>query len=210
MYSAYKLNKQDDNIQPWRTPFPIWNQSVVPCPVLTVASWPAYRFLKRQVRWSGIPNSLRIFHSLFSSGLYCSFNTKKSHQDSGLFVKSIWVKEPWALSSYQTSFLTAPQYSFPVSLIPNSFDTCLDPLLLPRWCSGKEFACQYRRCKRPGLIPGSGWSPRVGNGNAFQYSCLENSVDRGAWRATAHGVTKVGHDWVHTTSRHTHTHWPLC
>ena len=33
-------------------PFPIWNQSVVPCPVLTVASWPAYRFLKRQVRWS--------------------------------------------------------------------------------------------------------------------------------------------------------------
>ena len=33
MYSAYKLNKQGDNIQPWRTPFPIWNQSVVPCPV---------------------------------------------------------------------------------------------------------------------------------------------------------------------------------
>jgi len=41
MYSAYKLNKQGDNIQPWQTPFPIWNQSVVPCPVLTVASWPA-------------------------------------------------------------------------------------------------------------------------------------------------------------------------
>ena len=32
MYSAYKLNKQIDNIQPWCTPFPIWNQSVVPCP----------------------------------------------------------------------------------------------------------------------------------------------------------------------------------
>ena len=53
MYSAYKLNKQGDNIQPWRTPFLIWNQSVVPCPVLTVANWPAYRFLRRQVRWSG-------------------------------------------------------------------------------------------------------------------------------------------------------------
>ena len=38
MYSAYKLNKQGDNIQPWHTPFPIWNQSVVPCPVLTDAS----------------------------------------------------------------------------------------------------------------------------------------------------------------------------
>ena len=50
MYSAYKLNKQGDNIQPWRTRFPIWNQSVVSCPVLTVASWPVYRFLKRQVR----------------------------------------------------------------------------------------------------------------------------------------------------------------
>ena len=61
MYSAYKLNKQGDNIQPWCTPFPIWNQPVVPCPVLTVASWPAYRFLRRQVRWSGIPISLRIF-----------------------------------------------------------------------------------------------------------------------------------------------------
>ena len=67
MYSAYNLNKQGDNTQPWRTPFPIWNQSVVPCPVLTVASWPAYRFLKRQVRWSGIPMSFRIFHSLLWS-----------------------------------------------------------------------------------------------------------------------------------------------
>ena len=65
MYSAYELNKQGDNIQPWHTPFPIWNQSVVLCPVLTVASWPAYRFLRRQVRWSGIPISLRIFHSFF-------------------------------------------------------------------------------------------------------------------------------------------------
>ena len=64
MYSVYKLNRQGDNIQPWCTPFLIWNQSVVPCPVLTVASWPAYRFLKRQVRWSGIPISFRIFHSL--------------------------------------------------------------------------------------------------------------------------------------------------
>ena len=48
MYSAYKLSKTDDNIQPWHTPFPIWNPSVVPCPVLTVASWPAYRFLRRR------------------------------------------------------------------------------------------------------------------------------------------------------------------
>ena len=47
MCSAYKLNKQGDNIQPWCTPFLIWNQSVVPCSVLTVASWPTYRFLRK-------------------------------------------------------------------------------------------------------------------------------------------------------------------
>ena len=67
MYSAYKLNKQGDNIQPWHTPLPIWNKSVVSFPVLPVASWPACRFLRRQVRWSDIPMSLRIFHSLLWS-----------------------------------------------------------------------------------------------------------------------------------------------
>ena len=49
--------------QPWHTLFPILNQSIVPCPVLTVASWPIYRILRRQVRWSGIPISVRLFHS---------------------------------------------------------------------------------------------------------------------------------------------------
>ena len=58
--TAYKLNKQGDNIQPWCTPFLILNQSIVPCLVLTVSSWPAYRFLRRQVKWSGIPISSRI------------------------------------------------------------------------------------------------------------------------------------------------------
>ena len=67
MHSAYKLNKQGDNIQPWYTVFPILNQSIVPCLVLTVASWPAYKFLRKQVRWSDIPISLRIFHGLFWS-----------------------------------------------------------------------------------------------------------------------------------------------
>ena len=67
MYSAYKLYKQGDNIQPWHTPFPIWNHSVVSCRVLTVASWPVYKFLRRQVRWSGIPIFFRIFHNLLWS-----------------------------------------------------------------------------------------------------------------------------------------------
>ena len=60
-WCIHKLNKHGDNIQAWHTRFPIWNQSVVPYPVLTVASWLAYRFLRRQVRCSGIPISWRIF-----------------------------------------------------------------------------------------------------------------------------------------------------
>ena len=61
LYSAYKLSKQGDNIQPWRTPFLIWNLSIIPCLVLNVVTWSAYRFVKMQVRWSGIPISFKIF-----------------------------------------------------------------------------------------------------------------------------------------------------
>ena len=46
---------------------PVWNQSIVPRLVLTFASWPAYRYLRMQVRWSGIPISWRIFYSLLWS-----------------------------------------------------------------------------------------------------------------------------------------------
>ena len=67
MYSAYKLNKQGDNIQFWHTPFPIWNQSIVPCSVLTVASWPALRFYRREGKYFGILISSRIFHSFLWS-----------------------------------------------------------------------------------------------------------------------------------------------
>ena len=53
-----------------------------------------------------------------------------------------------------------------------------------------------------GLIPGSGRFSGGGNGNPLQYSCLENLIDRGAWRATVHGVHK-GLDMI---ERLTHTH----
>ena len=76
MDSAYNLNKQSDNIQPWHTPFPIWNQSIVPCPVLTIASWPEYRLCRRHVRWSGIPISLRIFQVFFSLFFFFLWSTQ--------------------------------------------------------------------------------------------------------------------------------------
>ena len=47
-----------------------------------------------------------------------------------------------------------------------------------------------------GSIPGLGRSPREGNGNPHQYSCLENPMDRGARWATVHGVARVRHDLV--------------
>ena len=67
IYSEFNLNKQGDSIQPCRSPFPILNQSIVPCLVLTVASWLPYRFLRRQIRWFGISISLRVVHSLLWS-----------------------------------------------------------------------------------------------------------------------------------------------
>ena len=53
---------------------PLNNQPIVPCLILTVASWLAYRFLRRWVRWSGIPISLRIFHNLWWSTTIKGFN----------------------------------------------------------------------------------------------------------------------------------------
>ena len=62
--------------------------------------------------------------------------------------------------------------------------------------------------KDKSLIPGSGRSPGVGNGNPPQYSCLENSMDKGAWQATEHGVAKTRtllNDAAHTCT-HTYKH----
>ena len=56
-----------------------------------------------------------------------------------------------------------------------------------RWLRGKESTCNTGDA---GSIPGWGRSPGEGNGNTLQYSCLENPMDRGAWWATVHGVTK--------------------
>ena len=62
-----------------------------------------------------------------------------------------------------------------------------DSLGFPGGTDGEESACYVGDL---GLIPGSGRSPGEGNDNALQYSYLENPMDKGAWRATVHGVTK--------------------
>ena len=58
---------------------------------------------------------------------------------------------------------------------------------------GKESACN---AGDPGSIPGAGRSSGEGNGYPLQYSCLENSVDRGAWQATVHGVVESQTHWA--------------
>ena len=58
---------------------------------------------------------------------------------------------------------------------------------------GKESACNVRDV---GSSPELGRSPREGNGSPFQYYCLENFMDRGAWRAIVHRVSKTQHDWT--------------
>ena len=55
---------------------------------------------------------------------------------------------------------------------------------------GKDPACSSGDARDTGLIPGSGTSPGGGHSNPLQYSCLENPMDREAWWATVHGVTK--------------------
>ena len=67
---------------------------------------------------------------------------------------------------------------------------------LPRWNVVKNPPVDAGDTRDKGSIPGLERSPEVGNGNPLQYSCLENSTDRGAWQATVSGVAK--------SSKHTH------
>ena len=121
MYSAFKLNKQGDNIQPWRTPLPIWYQSVVPCPVLTC-------FLTciqisqeaGQVIWH--PISFRIFHSLLWS------------TQSKVLVYSIRQKQMFFWNSL--AFSMTQQMLAIWSLVPL-------PFLNPAWTSGSS---QFMYC----------------------------------------------------------------
>ena len=70
---------------------------------------------------------------------------------------------------------------------------CINYMGFPGGASGKESTCQCRRCRRPRFHPWVGHGnlhPGGGHGNPLQYSCLWNSVGRGAWQAAVHGATK--------------------
>ena len=112
---------------------------------------------------SGIPISFRIFHSLLWSTQWQPTPVFLPGESHGW--RSLMGYSPWGCKE--------------LDMTERLHFTCSSV--------SKESACSIGDL---GLIPGLGRSPREGNGNPLQYSCLENPMDRGAWWATVHGVAK--------------------
>ena len=114
--------------------------------------------------------------------------------------KTPWTEEPGRLQSMgfqrvrHNQVTKQQQHTWSAGLyqVPSDLACTKAFLGFPGGSDGKASACNARHS---GSIPGSGRSPGEGNGNPLQYSCLENSMDGGAWWATAHGVTK-SHTWL--------------
>ena len=132
------------------------------------------------------------------------------HLLQGLFSFSTKVSLHSPLSNYgwKGRILQGETTNFSVLPLRNDkepffFSTLLYTMFgLPQWL--KNPPASAGDTGDAGLIPGSGKSPGGGNGNPLQYSCLEKSMDRGAWWATVHGVTK-SQTWLITwTHRHVH------
>ena len=85
-----------------------------------------------------------------------------------------------------------------------NFPYLADTESFPGGSDGKESACNAENL---GLIPGWRRCPGERNGNPLQHSCLENSMDRGAWQATHHGVAK---SWTRPSNWHTQADTGLC
>ena len=100
----------------------------------------------------------------------------------------------WRNSVTLRPFHSSLEFTYLISLSPD---------LAPGGASGKEPTCQYRRLKRPGLIPGLRRSSGRRHGNPLQYSCLKNPLDWEAWWATVPRVTQVRHDWSDLACTHT-------
>ena len=99
-----------------------------------------------------------------------------THDYQSQFFCMIWIK--WK-NPHAPNIMLLPTWSCIWVNIDSDF---------PGSSDGKESVCN---AGDPGSIPGSGRSPGEGNGNPLQYSCLENSMGREAWRATVHGVPKI-------------------
>ena len=109
----------------------------------------------------------------------------------GRVAREKWHTMPFEAKAWRCVTLSTFYTAKPVTGFPGS-------------TSGKGSTCQAGDARDAGSVLGSGRSPGEGNGNPLQYACLGNSMDRGAWRAAAHGVRhglsaaqRVGHDRAH-------------
>ena len=170
MYSAHKLNKQGDNMQPWRTPFPILNQSIVPCPVLIVAYWSTYRFLRRQI--------VCYSHLLKNFPQFVVIHTVKGFSVVNEAEIDVFPEFP--------CFLYGPMnvgnlISGSSAFSKPSLNICKFSVHVLLKSSLKNFeyyfVSMWNECNWVVVWTFFG----EGNGTPLQYSCLENPMDGGAW-----------------------------
>ena len=90
----------------------------------------------------------------------------------------------------QVGLVSGSTFSVQVEGTSKWFCPAIKGMKPPQWLSGKESGCSAGATGDMGSIPRSGRFPGRGRGNPLQYSCLENPMDRGAWQATVHRVTK--------------------
>ena len=130
MYSAYKLNKQCDNIQTWCNPVPSWNQSVFPCPVLSVASWLAYTLLRRR-------NFKRNFQ-IFKRRIF-----KKNKKKFPQFVVIHTVKDFGVVNTAEADVFLELSCFFYDPMDVGNLISCSSAFLNPAWTSGSS---QFTYC----------------------------------------------------------------
>ena len=111
-------------------------------------------------------------------GLRLSFREMNSPSASRLVLRTLNLAMPFAWTDFS-------HLGFSANVTSSERPSLTCVFIVPWWLRGS--ACNAGDL---GLIPGSGKSPGEGNGNPLQYSCLGNHMDRGAWRATVHGVAK--------------------